>query len=67
MIKTTEVAAALTLEALLGISDAFDERIHMVRPHDGQAVTARNVRELIVGSQLVQNGKGSYEETASFP
>lgn len=35
--KTAEVATALTLEALLGVSDAFDEKIHMVRPHEAQA------------------------------
>jgi len=62
LIKTAEVAAALTLEALLGVSDAFDERIHMVRPHRGQAVTAKNVRELIAGSSLVQTGKEAMEK-----
>jgi histidine ammonia-lyase len=33
LIKTAEIATALSLEALLGISDAFDERIHKVTPH----------------------------------
>jgi histidine ammonia-lyase len=56
LIKVTEVATALTLEALLGICDAFDERIHKVRPHEGQAITARNIRRLIEGSMLVQTG-----------
>jgi len=41
LIKTAEIATALSLEALLGISDAFDERIHKVRPHKGQAYFAR--------------------------
>jgi len=62
LIKTAEIATALSLEGLLGISDAFDEKIHMVRPHDGQAITARNVRELIAGSQLVQTGKEAIEK-----
>jgi histidine ammonia-lyase len=62
VVKTAEVATALTLEALLGVSDAFDERIHMVRPHRGQAVTARNIRELISGSRLVQTGKEAMEK-----
>ncbi|MDH5770667.1 MAG: aromatic amino acid lyase [Candidatus Bathyarchaeota archaeon] len=56
LIKTAEVAAALTLEALLGVSDAFDEKIHRVRPHYGQAITAKNVRELIrVRASLLLN------------
>lgn len=64
LIKTAEVATALTLEALLGVSDAFDERIHMVRSHEGQAITARNIRELVVGSRLVQTGKEAMEKRA---
>ncbi|MEM3566033.1 MAG: histidine ammonia-lyase [Candidatus Bathyarchaeia archaeon] len=57
LIETAEVAAAMSMEALLGISDALDEKIHMVRPHEGQAITAKNIRELIAGSKLIQTGK----------
>jgi histidine ammonia-lyase len=63
LIKTAEVAAALTLEALLGISDAYNEKIHNVRPHDGQATTAKNIREMIAESQLVQTGKEAMKKT----
>ena len=44
------------------MSDAFDEKIHMVRPHRGQAITAKNIRELIAGSRLVQTGKEAMEK-----
>ncbi len=54
LVKTAEVATALTLEALLGFSDAFDEKIQKVRPHDGQAITAKSISELVAGSQLTQ-------------
>jgi len=57
LVKTAEVATALTLEALIGVSDAFNEKIQKVRPHNGQAVTAKNIREIIAGSQLIQTGK----------
>jgi histidine ammonia-lyase len=57
LIKTAEIAAALSMEALLGVSDALDEKIHKVRPHAGQAITAKNIRALIEGSKLVQTGK----------
>jgi histidine ammonia-lyase len=62
IVKTAEVAAALTLEALLGVSDAFDEKIQKVRPHKGQAITAKNIRELIAGSKLTQKGKEAIEK-----
>jgi histidine ammonia-lyase len=57
LIKTAEFATSLTLEALLGVSDAFNEKIHKVRPHSGQAITAKNIREMTAGSQLIQTGK----------
>jgi histidine ammonia-lyase len=62
LIKTAEVAAALTLEALLGVYDAFDEKIQKVRPHKGQATTAENIRELVSGSQLMQTGTQAMEK-----
>ncbi|MCS7124024.1 MAG: histidine ammonia-lyase [Candidatus Bathyarchaeota archaeon] len=57
LIKVAEIAAALTMEALLGVSDALDEKIHRVRPHAGQVATAKNIKKLIEGSQLIQTGK----------
>ncbi|MGB9675895.1 MAG: histidine ammonia-lyase [Candidatus Bathyarchaeales archaeon] len=63
LIKTAEAAAALSLEALLGVTDAFDEKIHKVRPHAGQAITAKNIREMITGSKLVQTGREAMKKT----
>ncbi len=54
LIKIAEIAASMSLEALIGITDAFDERIHMVRPHLGQITSARNVRLLTAGSKLMK-------------
>jgi histidine ammonia-lyase len=62
LIKTAEITAALTLEALLGVYDAFDEKIQKVRPHKGQATTAENIRALVDGSQLVQTGAQAMEK-----
>lgn len=53
LIKTADIAAALSLEALRGIKDAFDSRIHTIRPHKGQMATARNILKLIDGSTFV--------------
>ena len=60
--KTAEVATALALEALLGVSDAFSDKIQRVRPQVGQAVTARSIRKLIEGSKLVQTGTEAMEK-----
>jgi histidine ammonia-lyase len=53
LLKVSDIAAALTIEALRGISDAFDPRIHVIRPHKGQMDTAENLLKLIEGSNLV--------------
>jgi len=56
LIATAEAAAALSLEALRSIADAFDPRIHAARPHQGQIATARDIRSLITGSKNILTG-----------
>lgn len=57
LLKAAEVATALSLEALNGIVDAFDEKIHLARPHAGQIASAQTVRSLIAVSRLVTSGE----------
>lgn len=51
MMKLADMAAGLTLEALRGITDAFDPRIHAIRPHQGQMDTAANVLNVVQKSE----------------
>lgn len=53
LIKNGDIAAALSVEALRGIRDAFDLRTHNIRPHEGQIETAKNILALVDGSSLV--------------
>lgn len=46
-------ALALSLEAMLGCSNAFDERIHLARGQRGQLTAARAVMALIEGSTFM--------------
>lgn len=55
LLKLSDIAAALSLEALRGIKDAFDPRIQQVRPHSGQIKTAENILFLIDGSTFITN------------
>lgn len=48
--KSADIALSLTMEALQGIRDAFDLRLHEVRPHHGQISTAKNILNLLEGS-----------------
>ncbi|GAB6033675.1 hypothetical protein CHUAL_013733 [Chamberlinius hualienensis] len=45
--RQADVVAALSLEVLKGTSKAFDEAIHLVRPHRGQQQVARRLRALL--------------------
>lgn len=49
--KVADIAAALSLEAMLGESGAFDARLQAVRGHPGQEATARNIRRLLDGGE----------------
>src|SRR6195256_4822079 len=50
-----DVAGAMTLEALRGTPVAFDERIHLARPHPGQIEVAAHLRELLRDSEIRQS------------
>ncbi|KDE70356.1 histidine ammonia-lyase [Fusobacterium necrophorum DAB] len=51
LLKQADIIAALTVDALGGIVDAFDERVHLVRPHQGQIDSAENLRTLLKTSE----------------
>ena len=53
--KAADLIAAMSLEALQGSIKPFDERIHKIRPHKGQQEVARNVRELLVDSEILES------------
>lgn len=53
LLDTAEVSLAMSLEALLGVSAAFDERLHAARRHPGQIAVAQRVRQLTQGSTLL--------------
>jgi histidine ammonia-lyase len=57
--KAADVAAAMTVEAILGTDRAFDERLQRLRPHPGQAASAENLRNLLRGSPIVASHRDS--------
>jgi histidine ammonia-lyase len=57
LIATSQAATALALEALLGVSGAFDDRIHAARRQASQRQVAANIRTLIEGSTWIDSGR----------
>ena len=52
LLRTADLAAALTAQALGGIVDAYDPRVHALRRQDGQIASAASLRALLNGSRL---------------
>ncbi|MFC1476736.1 histidine ammonia-lyase [Fibrobacterota bacterium] len=53
LMKSAQIAGAMSLEALKGTSKAFDEKIHAVRPHPGQVRCAENMRKIVADSPII--------------
>lgn len=51
LVKTADIAVALSFEAHNGVEDALDPRLNEVRPHKGQKDTSRIIKQLINGSK----------------
>jgi histidine ammonia-lyase len=53
LLRTADVAAAMSVEGLLGTDRAFAADLIVLRPHPGQQVSAANLRKLLEGSPIV--------------
>ncbi|MBN7774514.1 histidine ammonia-lyase [Clostridium aminobutyricum] len=49
--KTADIVAAMTAEALNGITKAYDHKVHDVRGHQGQKESAANMLQILNGSE----------------
>jgi histidine ammonia-lyase len=55
--KLIDIAAAMSLEVLMGSRMEFDPKIHHVRPHPGQAAAADNMYRITRNSDIVTSHK----------
>ena len=55
LMKAADLIAAMSLEALQGSIKPFDERIHDIRPHEGQQEVSKNVRALLTKSEILES------------
>jgi histidine ammonia-lyase len=59
VLRTADVACAMSVEALHGTDANFARRIHDLRPHPGQTACAGNLRVLLAGSPIVESHRES--------
>jgi len=55
--KLTDIAAAMSLEVLMGSRTEFDPKIHEARPHPGQAAAADNMARITQLSEIISSHK----------
>ncbi|MEW9533205.1 histidine ammonia-lyase [Microbispora sp. NPDC049125] len=53
LLKTADITAAMSVEALLGTDQVFAPELQALRPHPGQAAAAANMRALLDGSGIM--------------
>jgi histidine ammonia-lyase len=53
LVHISALACGLSLEAIKGVSSAFEERIHRLRPHPGQMEIAARIARQIDGSEIL--------------
>ena len=63
-VDLADIVAAVTFTALDGQLPAFDERVHMARPHPGQILAARNMRLLTAQSENLKDVQGERVQDA---
>lgn len=53
--RLSDVAAAMTLEVLMGSRTEFNPKIHQVRPHPGQMAAAANMERITHASEIISS------------
>ena len=61
-----DLIGTISLEGFDGRKEPFDEKIHFIRPHKGQIVTAKRVLEFLDGSEIIEQPKKHVQDPYSF-
>lgn len=61
-----DLIGSVSLDSYDGRIDAFDELVHLVRPHNGQLKTAERIREFLSGSEMIAREKQHVQDPYSF-
>ena len=61
-----DTISAMSLDAFDGRIDPFKEQIHTIRPHAGQIQTAKAIRTILEGSEILAQTKKQVQDPYSF-
>jgi histidine ammonia-lyase len=66
IMENSDKIAAVSIDSYLGRIDPFNENLHTIRPHKGQLQTAKNIRDLLQGSEIISQEKKHVQDPYSF-
>jgi len=66
LLKQAEIAAAMTLEALMANMKPYDARLHKLRGFQGAVTSAENIKHVIEGSDLLGKVKVKVQDAYSM-
>ncbi|MBI9065793.1 MAG: histidine ammonia-lyase [Salinivirgaceae bacterium] len=66
LVKFADIVGATSLEAFDGRLEPFTDLLHQIRPHEGQIETAKNIRNILKGSQIMAQPKKHVQDPYSF-
>jgi len=66
LLKQAEIAAAMTLEALMANLKPYDTRLHQLRGFRGAVTSAENIKRMIEGSDLLEKVKVKVQDAYSM-
>ena len=66
LLRTAEIAAAMTLEALNANMRPYDERLHKLRGFGGAVTSARNIMKVVQGGEYLQSKKKKVQDAYSM-
>ncbi len=58
LLRTADIAAAMSVEGLLGTDRVFAPELQAIRPHPGQALSAANLMAILAGSGVMESHRG---------
>jgi histidine ammonia-lyase len=61
-----DIIAAISIDAYDGRISPFNDLVHKVRPHDGQYITAQNIKRALEGSEIITQKKEHVQDPYSF-
>jgi len=62
----SDFIGAISLDAYDGRIEPFHPKVHEIRAHEGQIETAKNIREILEGSELISRKKVHVQDPYSF-